>query len=230
MGSDALKLSPTGGFTSTVASFPQAVTLANTGDYVDVSFRFRMDTALKTTGSIRFGLYDAMGTPAVDDGGLAPAGSASDDQGYYAVLSAQAAGGHGLREESGGTDRIMAGTDFALLAGNASLAGVTDTAAHTAALRITKLAAGVNVAWSYDGVTYISHDDATPQTLTYDEFAFQSSEANKASFLDDVVVTTNVASPVAAVPLPASSVGGVMLLTGLAAAQGLRRRLAPSRA
>ncbi|MDR1279713.1 MAG: hypothetical protein LBK99_02685 [Opitutaceae bacterium] len=227
-------------FRMVVATF-DTVTLANTGDYISLSFDIRIfdSTTTATTtnetgfpsadNALRFGFYNANATPVTADNTT----DSNNDYGYMSlglpfgpdttnITSTKFA------KEAGTNSIILTGNDIPSLSASGSTGNrIHNSDTYTVTFTITKTGTGISLSSTVkdaDGSTLFSvtgTDSSINNAYTsFDEIAFGSS-ADIGYRLDNVSVTTNVSQ----IPEPATSV----LITGtviLAAIVTIRRRRA----
>jgi hypothetical protein len=223
MGGNALLWTPGTTFRSIVGVMPSTVSLVNIGDYIELSFRYRFTTAPSNQVSgLRFGLYNDNGSVTTADeltetnqDSLQYGHSSKNDFGYYANLSTGTTTSAELYRESGNTSSIVNGGDRGLLnPTGGSPAGLSGTDVHTAYMRITRSAAGVDIVAGIDGVDFIQGTSTTAYTQ-FNEIAFGNGGNNIPLVFDDVRVDF--------VPVPEPSTFVLLALMALAAVCYRRR-------
>ena len=176
---NALLMTPASDFGKYLAFF-SPVSLVNTGDYIQLSFDYRFQTApLNMASGFRFGLYNSNGTRQAGNEGdnAAPdPGTRNDDLGYGVYTNPNAAGtSTTLFSENSGND-ILGGAipsqTAAFGVAGASLA--SGTTSHHATLTMTRLADGsLAASTQLDTGAMASGTISAASVLTYtlDEFA-----------------------------------------------------------
>lgn len=224
-GNRALLVTPTGNH-QVVAPLGGTVSLVSVGDYVNLSFSFRiLNVPTGETGAFRFGLHGS-GTPVTTDGFSTVT---NDDVGYYMIvgygssLSGTSAANAVVYEE--GTSAVVApilgGTDrTGMVTGTAGpFVPTNNTAVHTMNYRLELTASGVQISYSFDNGATVSTTDTTSLRATFDQISFSngfttSSAGTPVNYaLDNIVLE---ASNFELVPEPAVSalagIGCVFLL------------------
>jgi hypothetical protein len=199
----------------------QPITLAATGDFITLSFRFRytnLATATHNNSGFRFGLEGSNGTLVTGDN---QGTQSNNDQGYYvqtgtgnAPLGPVPLANNTLYRENGAVGPvppILGGTDRQNLTTSSTGVTFNDELPHSASLTITR-GTGTNMSFSvvYDNGTPITATSTTVPFYHFDEVAFGDAfVTNSIHFrVDDVQVTTNVPEPIAGLSL----LGGAGLL------------------
>lgn len=187
-----------------------AVTLANVGDFITLSFNFRkagVDPATSSQ-SLRLGLFNSNNTRLTQNTTNSTDSSFNDDTGYQIRLTnnGDAAGTSTIQgfSRDGGTATLFAGTIVgtgASATGGADIDGDTN---YSAAITLTLSAPGtVQLSGTVAGVSLAGANnvDSTLPWTTFDTAAFffasgwGDSTTSAANFVDDVSVTTNVPEP-----------------------------------
>jgi hypothetical protein len=195
LGSFALSFNlPTSAFRGFVGNFPSS-TLAATGDYIDLAFRFRYtNTPPGANSGFRFGLYNGTVSTAdaPDDNPQAhPSGSYT---GYYVNVATGTNTNQQLFQEFGTADGISSGLDRTQIGTTNSTtnAGLTNSNPHTGLFRITRTPTGLSFLGQINSITLIN-ETQTSGTLqyTYNSVAFNlaGSFSGGPVLYDDITVT-----------------------------------------
>ena len=194
----------------------QSITLANTGDYLQVSFDLSYATLPGTsaTAPLRFGLYNTFGDINTTRGYHATSNPAGDTAAGYNVSTNPAATGAAwtpgsaniAKDVSNGatpatSNAINGGTGVTTLTSQARTVTYVAGVAQPVTLRITKTgAASSSIAWTFAGETFTA-TDSSGALATFEIFSFSNGASNPEWSMDNLLITTNV---VAAVPEPST--------------------------
>jgi hypothetical protein len=162
---------------------PSAVSLAQTGDYVRLTFDFRSES--NSSGHLRFGLFNSAGTVYSSANG--------DDHGYYADFGSTqqkawyATGGPAYFLTLGTPVVSNSNPTFP------QLHRITTTAAVPLQLQVTRTSAGATFT-VHRGTTLIYSLDHTSPVTSFDEFAIFTQSA-RTYWVDNLTLTTGTAIP-----------------------------------
>lgn len=217
---DSLSFSTTGNSIGFVQFSP--TTLANTGDYISLSFTVTYaGTPASGSSALRFGLYNTLGdinTAKSYNATTNPQGDTA--KGYYASLNpgdtgaAWSAGSNNLSKDLGNMlspfNSVLGGAAGSTVALASTASAVTFGATtQSISLTLTKTANGISLSGSFAGETISATDvngqssggnNGTPYT-TFDTFFFGNGVSVGAWSMDNLVVTTTGS----AIPEPGSA-------------------------
>lgn len=205
---NALLHDPNGNtFRKLVRTF-SAFTLAETGDFLELTFDMRFPSGAPTENSqgFRFGLYNSNGTlPTADGQNLT-----GDDFGFYAALGTGGTEGRFIFETEangflgGGTQNQLSG------AGGIT---INDADTQNIVFRLERVATGLEIDLSLNGASILSVIDTSPVTYTFDQIGVglgNVSSANDA-YLSDNVQLTAIPEPSSLMLVMIALVGGLSL-------------------
>lgn len=194
----------------------QSVTLANTGDYLQVSFDLAYATRPipSATAPLRFGLYNMFGDPHTTKGYHATANPVGDTAAGYSVSTNPAATGAAwtpgsasiAKDVSNGatlstSNAINGGTGIKTLTSQARTAAYSAGVPQKVTLRITRTGATSSIiAWTFAGETFTATDVGDALT-TFDIFSFSNGAGNPEWSMDNLLVSAHIAF---AVPEPST--------------------------
>ncbi|RYD23510.1 MAG: PEP-CTERM sorting domain-containing protein, partial [Verrucomicrobiaceae bacterium] len=203
-----------------VGTLSQSITLANPGDTLTLSFKFRFTTTAGSTepynadGGFTFGFYNSNNTAVIENDSTA----SDNDFGFRGEFGSGTTGRVAIFKEtnvstSGGG--LGTGTDGgAVTVNNGVNVAVGDFLPHTASLTLTyNSPTDMGISLTYDG-NAVGSGTSTVPFFTFDEVVFSQGGGN-GFLLDDVVVSSTVPEP--------GSVAFVAL-GGVLCAAGCRRR------
>ncbi len=166
------------------------------GDTLTLTFDLMQQTETAATAGIRFGLYDSLGTPSVND-----------DVGYAGRFSIATATAASATEESSGTDQPLTGGTVSALAGSGTGAvGVTTTSMRMG-LTLERTALGIAGTLYQNGNSVFSFSDNTSPYTLFNEVFIGTGLISSSLNIDNVLV---VYTP-AVVPEPTSLFGAAIV-------------------
>ena len=185
---NAMRLAPTSNSQGLVGMLPYLVTLQD-GEALRLSFTYRFTgtTNLNQSGRLRFGLYNAWGTPTVSDNHTFVR---KNDDGYYANTNpgSNSSTGTSIALENNGSELTMSGGATGI--GTAGSSVNSGTTAHDVEFTLTRSGGSIVVSCSVDGLTPATATDTTPVTMSFDEIAltFGISSQPSPMLIDNVQV------------------------------------------
>lgn len=204
-----------------IGVLPLPIVLANTNDFITLSFQFRylnIGTATANAAGFRFGIWGDGGTTVTANGQTAVS---DNDSGYYVqtgVGTGTPGSGNLFYNEAGGTSPIGGGGDRVAVnttAGNG--VAINDGNIHSATFTITRTnATTVSLSVSYDGAAAFIGNSTSNIRTAFNEIAFNDGFVTSPVHfaIDNVQVTSSVPEP-----------GSALLCAfGVAAVAGSRRR------
>jgi len=183
-----------------VGKLSQAITLANPGDTLSLSFSFRLiskggaTAPLNASTGFTFGFYNSNLTPIPANSN--DSGASDNDFGFRGEFGTGTLSRVAIfKEENVGAGGLGTGVDGAAIAVNDPVpVMVGDFLPHTATITLTyNSASDLGIALTYDGAAVGSGSSSVP-FLTFDELVFSQGGSN-GFILDNVVVTSNVPEP-----------------------------------
>lgn len=197
---NAIKLTATSHQQGFVAALPSPITLAD-GESVSLTFdwRFTGTTNINQNGRMRYGLYNAGGTPTSSDANTT---TRTNDVGYYGQTNPGAASSTGtsiMRETA--LDEILGSSGTSAI-GTAGTSANGGTAARSGYLVISRAGSTLAITAGIDGLAVATATDAAPTTYTFDEVGFSVGIGGYTTPSPLVVDNVEV------VRTPAGSIGG----------------------
>ena len=194
---NALFMTVSGGSTQRrlVANF-NAVELLNVGDMISLRFDFRITGARDTNadGGFRFGLFDSRGTLQTSDtGNGASSGNASDDAGYFAMVSLGLRSRARLVEERGEDPHLLGGTDLKFHHTDDDFGGIDDALKHAAVFTIRRTGSNaIGLELMVDGKKTSSGEVSGDLRTRFDEIGFAGTNSSCNFVIDNIEVTSGV--------------------------------------
>jgi hypothetical protein len=212
---NALSVNSNNNATSFFAPMPGSITLANEGDFLEVTFKFGRSATTNYSSGTRVGLFFQSPLPAADNYGTAATPTwamAGFDaaQGYLAGFPSGTNSNANIRKDTNAASNNSTATTHNYLIHNQNdntgmLGSVSTDAglklpAHgtvaTIRLRVEKTATGVRVTTGLtpDGgtETTLVRDDTSSPILTFNAVGFGMAGTNQINYFDDITITTNV--------------------------------------
>ncbi len=169
-----------------------AITLANTGDYIQISLDFQT-TATPTTNALQVVLFN---TSYIFTGNIFGVTSPTTDANGYAYQQSWGQTSTSYREVVNDVSTVLS-TPSGLVETN-------NNSGHTLVFTLTRVATGLQIDASMDTVAFASYIDTTPSSYSYNSVKIGSGVQ---SYFDNITVT--------AVPEPSSAVLILGALGGL---------------
>lgn len=201
-----------------VAQIPET-TLAEVGDFIKMSFDWRVSEIVTNRDVFRFGIFHDMGSSITAD--QTGATDVISDVGYFATLATgnPAAGNRDCRLVRAGPPNTAAGTLFGLDEGlldeETSPYVTNDMIAHALSITIVRMAVDrVRLDVTYDGNLALTAEDASdataPIVTAFNQVAIGAvgSSGSPAVFLDYVIDNVKVVAQVSACSDPVFDVDG----------------------
>ena len=212
---NALSVNSNNNAASFFAATPAPITLANEGDYLEVTFQYSRSATPSYHSGTRVGFffqsilpvadnYGTAVTPAWEMAGLDPA------EGYLAGFPSGSNNQANIRKDTNAAANNSTATVHNYLVhnqgDNTGILGSTNTASGlklpshgtlaTIRLRVEKISTGVRITTGLTPAggseTTFSRDDTSGPILTFNAVAFGQPAANQINYYDDIVLTTNV--------------------------------------
>jgi hypothetical protein len=183
------------------------ITLGAPGDYVTLSFSFRVSGTLNSNAQgFTFGLYDSNGTPVTGDDTT----QSDNDRGYRGQFATGSTGGVSIiKEENNVAGGLGTGTgteSLAVTLSSSTPVAITSSIPHTASMTLTYNSLNsLGIVLYYDGVK-VADGTSTSPFFSFDEVVFSQGGSNNL-VIDDVSVISNVPEPGVAGLLLMSAVG-----------------------
>jgi hypothetical protein len=169
------------------------VELSNAGDGIVLRFDFRItgsSAAARGTGDalggFRFGLFDSRGTLQTTDAvDKASSAHATDDVGYFVMMSVGARKQASLAEEKAEDKHLMGGPDLHYHHSDDSFGGIEDSAKHTAVFTVRRVSStAMRLELLVDGKKSLGGDVTGGLRTRFDELGFAGSN-NACNFVID---------------------------------------------
>lgn len=198
----------------------QTITLANPGDFVTLSFSFRLISTAGTTSpndstvGFTFGLYNS-NSSVVSGNDTVDSDNDFGFRGEFGTGTISAVGAFKETNVPGSAGGLGTGSDGGAVTLNSPVAvGVNDFTTHTGSITLTyNSPSDLNIALMYDGGAVGNGTSSVP-FLAFDEIVFSQGGSN-GFVLDNVEVTSNVPEP---------GMASLVALFGVMGIAGYRRR------